>query len=128
MEGKILVVDNTSLWVKKQWVQSYSYTCFKYRYILVYVPSKGSLPNTHGSKYCGISFWEKEELYCEVDRQGGRRQGSQICLLDSELELGSWLASHELVHISYSCCWKPYYPHWRTSYFIKGSGGNISIL
>ena len=42
--------------------------------------NKGSLPYVHRSQYYGDSFWEKKELYLEVDQQRDRRQASQICL------------------------------------------------
>lgn len=34
------------------------------------------MPNTHGSQRYSTGLWEKKEVYCEVDQQGDRRQGS----------------------------------------------------
>ena len=40
--------------------------------------AKGSMPNTHGSQRYSTGLWEKKEVYCEVDQQGDRRQGSNL--------------------------------------------------
>lgn len=99
---------------------------------MVLLPSKGSLPKAHKSQYNGSSFWEKKELHCEVDQQEDRKQGSQICLPDPGIkvkfkgleEFQTWkLTSLESVHVNYWCCWKTDFSYWRTSRFIKVSGG-----
>ena len=40
--------------------------------------SKGSLTDMHRSQYHGTGFGEKKELYCKMDQQGDRRQGSNL--------------------------------------------------
>ena len=41
--------------------------------------SKGSLPNVCRNQYYGTGFGEnKNSLYCEVHRQGDRRQGTNL--------------------------------------------------
>lgn len=46
--------------------------------------SKGLLPDTHRSRYCGPGFWEEDTLYHKVHQQGDKRQG-QIHLPDMGL-------------------------------------------
>ena len=86
----------------------------------------------------GTSFWEKKVLCCEVDQQEDRRQASQICLWDPGIkvdlkglgELQTW----KLIGYSPISLYKllglleAKFSLWRTSCFIKGSGGNIIIL
>ena len=66
-------------------------------------------------------FFFEKKLYGEVNQQGDRRQGSQVCFLDpgsgakftGSGEFQTWKLTGETwirVHISYSCCWKPDFP------------------
>ena len=118
-----------------------SYHKSSYKFISFYTASllllcKGSLPDVHRSQHYGTIFLEKKEFYYEGNWFGHRRQGSQMCLLDSgsgqnlrgwggfqtwKLTGRFWFSPY-----NYSCLKKPDFPYWRTSHFVKGSGGNIS--
>lgn len=40
--------------------------------------AKANAQHTHGSQRYSTGLWEKKEVYCEVDQQGDRRQGSNL--------------------------------------------------
>lgn len=49
--------------------------------VVTQLPSKGSLLDLQRSQYYDVSSWEKTGVYCEVDWQGDRRQGSNLFLI-----------------------------------------------